>query len=90
MCIAHHLMTMGHTFRKRFPEHFNTDLVTFVDLIPKVRNVGISTFLSQMRSQRKQLLDMLGEAQGLESLFYRFDSQRCYSLSASVFLSQMM
>eukprot|EP00742_Colponemidia_sp_Colp-10_P009893 GILJ01010826.1.p1 GENE.GILJ01010826.1~~GILJ01010826.1.p1 ORF type:complete len:743 (-),score=142.94 GILJ01010826.1:136-2364(-) len=61
MYIAHHLMTLGHQYRARFPPPLNKT-ATFVDMVPMFRDLGEQAFLKMMRKQRQQLLEFVGGA----------------------------
>ncbi|XP_060070552.1 centromere/kinetochore protein zw10 homolog [Ylistrum balloti] len=76
MFIAHHLMTMGHQFRKKLPPSINA---TFVDLVQKIRRLGIDTFLQQMSRQKGVMAECLGGAKGFASVAEEnmyFDAER--------------
>ncbi|OWF53385.1 centromere/kinetochore protein zw10 homolog [Mizuhopecten yessoensis] len=65
MFIAHHLMTMGHQFRKKLPPSINA---TFVDLVQKIRRLGTDTFLQQMSRMKGVMAECLGGANGFASV----------------------
>ena len=48
----------------------NENIVTFLDLVPKVRKLGVEVFLEQMRIQRKRLVGTLAEAGGEFQMFW--------------------
>ncbi|XP_033735507.1 centromere/kinetochore protein zw10 homolog [Pecten maximus] len=76
MFIAHHLMTMGHQFRKKLPPTINA---TFVDLVQKIRRLGTDTFLQQMSRQKGVMAECLGGAKGFASVSEEnmyFDAER--------------
>ncbi|XP_069118412.1 centromere/kinetochore protein zw10 homolog [Argopecten irradians] len=76
MFIAHHLMTMGHQFRKTLPSTINA---TFVDLVQKIRRLGIDTFLQQMSRQKGVMAECLAGAKGFASVSEEniyFDAER--------------
>ena len=54
-------MTLGHQYSKKLPESIN---VTFVDLVPKIRQLGTEYFLRQLATQREQILEYLNAANG--------------------------
>ncbi|GAB6021738.1 Centromere/kinetochore protein zw10 [Chamberlinius hualienensis] len=62
MYIAHHIMTIGPMYNNRLPPPFSKDIVTFVDLVPKIREGGVEVFLAQMRAQKKNLISFLHQA----------------------------
>ena len=65
MYIAHHLMTLGHQFSKKLPNHINS---TFVDLVPKIRRLGSESFIRQLAKQKAQMSEYLKAANGKESV----------------------
>ncbi|XP_047119995.1 centromere/kinetochore protein zw10 homolog isoform X1 [Schistocerca piceifrons] len=67
MYLAHHLLTLGHSYRDRLPKVLGSHFVTFVDQVPKLRELGGTVFLKYMQSQRKQILEIL-RSSGLTNL----------------------
>lgn len=58
MYLAHEISILG--------SHYESELqagipMTFVDLVPEVKKLGAEAFLSQMRHQRQQLLQLIQE-----------------------------
>lgn len=51
MYLAHHLITLGHQFHRKLPAPLNSEVVTFVDQMPFVRQLGEECFLVEMRKQ---------------------------------------
>ena len=49
--LAHHLITLGHQFHRKFPAPLNSEVVTFIDQMPFVRQLGEECFLVEMRKQ---------------------------------------
>jgi len=62
--IAHHLLTLGHQFRKVLPESF-VAAATFVDMVPVFQELGEKYFVEMLRSQRSQLRESVEGAKGL-------------------------
>lgn len=67
MYLAHHLITLGHSYRDRLPKVLGSHFVTFVDQVPKLRELGATVFLKYMQNQRKQILEIL-RSSGLTNL----------------------
>jgi len=59
MYLAHHCITLGHQFQNSLPGQLNSSSTTFVDLVPVLRKCGIDCFLEQLRSQQKEILNLL-------------------------------
>ena len=55
---------MGHQFQQQQAEPLNKGAASFVDLVPKLRRLGTECLLDQMSSQKAELLELLGGAQG--------------------------
>ena len=68
MFLAHHLITLGHQFHSRLPPPLNSEIATFVDLVPLVRRLGEQVYVSEMRKQSGTLLDFLRSFGGLENV----------------------
>ncbi|KAM8927590.1 centromere/kinetochore protein zw10 homolog [Pelodytes ibericus] len=68
MYIAHHLLTLGHQFRYHLPTPLSDGAATFVDLVPGFRRLGTEAFLSQMRSQKGDLLERLSSAKNFSNM----------------------
>ncbi|XP_077106086.1 centromere/kinetochore protein zw10 homolog [Ranitomeya variabilis] len=68
MYIAHHMLTLGHQFRYRFPSPLSDGAATFVDMVPGFRRLGTETFLAQMRLQKGDLLDRLSNARSFVNM----------------------
>ena len=62
MFISHHLMTLGCQFRKSLPANISS---TFVDLIPKIKKLGVDHFLRQLTQQKNIMSGYLDGAKGL-------------------------
>lgn len=61
MYLAHEICILG--------SHYECELqaqipMTFVDLVPEIKKLGTEAFLSQMRHQKQQLLQLIQEQQG--------------------------
>lgn len=65
MYISHHLMTLGHQFSKKLPNHINS---TFVDLVPKIRRLGSESFIRQLSKQKAQMSEYLKAANGFTAV----------------------
>jgi len=64
MYIAHHLLTLGHQFRRGLPPPLNRGAATFVDLVPRLRRQGTEVFVGQVIRQRDLVLECLNTAEG--------------------------
>ena len=63
MYVAHHLLTVGHQFHCRIP----VNGLTFIDYVPRLRNLGEDCFLAEMDKQSSSILEFL---QPFTSFFY--------------------
>ncbi|XP_064403978.1 centromere/kinetochore protein zw10 homolog [Halichondria panicea] len=68
MFLAHHLITLGHQFHSRLPPPLNSEIATFVDLVPLVRRLGEQVYVSEMRKQSGTLLHFLHSFGGLDNV----------------------
>ena len=59
MYLAHHLITLGHQFHAHLPSPLNSEVTTFIDQVPIVRQLGEDCFLAEMRKQRDCILECL-------------------------------
>ncbi|XP_032228781.2 centromere/kinetochore protein zw10 homolog [Nematostella vectensis] len=64
MYISHLLMTAGHQFSAQLPEPLGVGTVTFMDLVPTVREIGEKCLFEQLKRQRSQLLSTIRAAEG--------------------------
>ncbi|CAB4021889.1 centromere kinetochore zw10 homolog, partial [Paramuricea clavata] len=69
MYLAHHLLTLGHQFLPKLPEHLKRGAATFVDMISPMRNLGEKCFEDQLRKQSHILLDILDGGGGFTDLY---------------------
>ncbi|NXD42638.1 ZW10 protein, partial [Copsychus sechellarum] len=67
MFIAHHLLTLGHQFRCGGGV-LGSVAVTFVDLVPAFRRLGVECFLAQMRVQKGEILERLSSARNFSNM----------------------
>lgn len=65
MYLAHRLCTLGSLYQSDLQPQIP---MTFTDLVPEIRKLGVETFLAQMRNQKQQLLQLLQEQQVYGSL----------------------
>ncbi|KAM7030233.1 centromere/kinetochore protein zw10 homolog [Acridotheres tristis] len=68
MYIAHHLLTLGHQFRYSSASVLSSMAVTFVDLVPGFRRLGVECFLAQMRVQKGEILERLSSARNFSNM----------------------
>ena len=66
--LAHHLMTLGHQFHSRLPPPLNSEVATFVDLVPLVRQLGEELYIGEMKKQASILTDALKSCGGLDNV----------------------
>ncbi len=59
MYLAHHLITLGHQYHAHLPSPLNSEVATFIDQVPIVRQLGEDCFLAEMRKQRDCILECL-------------------------------
>jgi centromere/kinetochore protein ZW10 len=59
MYLAHHLITLGHQFHAHLPSPLNSEVTTFIDQVPIVRQLGEDCFLAEMRKQQDCILECL-------------------------------
>ncbi|KAK3093664.1 hypothetical protein FSP39_018645 [Pinctada imbricata] len=65
MFISHHLMTLGHQFRAKLPSNLNA---TFVDLVERIRKLGVQNFLQQLAKQKDLMSEYLQGAKGFANV----------------------
>ncbi|KAJ3394306.1 Centromere/kinetochore protein zw10 [Entophlyctis sp. JEL0112] len=82
--IVFHLLTLGYQFQDKFPEPFNK-CITFLDIVPFLRNLGDTCFRSQMRDILGRILK---SSRGFSSLAEddRFES---VEITAKEVMSQL-
>ena len=68
MYLAHHLITLGHQFHTHLPPPLNSEVTTFIDQVPIVRQLGEDCFLAEMRKQRDCILGCLKTFIGLDGV----------------------
>ena len=68
MYLAHHLITLGHQFHAHLPSPLNSEVTTFIDQVPIVRQLGEDCFLTEMRKQRDCILECLKLFGSLDSV----------------------
>ena len=61
-------MTLGHQFHSRLPPPLNSEVATFVDLVPLVRQLGEELYLGEMKKQAGILTDALKSCGGLDNV----------------------
>ena len=83
MYIAHHLVTLGHHFNNQRqssgdadlnstrgePEQCQSLIMTYVDLVPSIKRLGVECFLQMMTLQKDQMIECLAQAEGVYLLF---------------------
>jgi len=67
MYLAHHLVTLGFLYKEKLHESLQKHSLTFIDLVPRLREVGANVLLDCMKRQREQLRQILTTA-GFTSL----------------------
>lgn len=70
MYLAHFLCEYGLSFQNEIQQDSLDIPMTFIDLVPEIRKLGIEAFLLQMRNQKKQLLQLLQEQQGITYCYF--------------------
>ena len=68
MYLAHHLITLGHQFHAHLLAPLNSEVTTFIDQVPIVRQLGEDCFLAEMRKQRDCILECLKLFSSLDSV----------------------
>ncbi|CAL8365227.1 unnamed protein product [Lota lota] len=68
MYLAHHLLTLGHSFRPHLPQPLSDGIATFVDMVPGFRKLGAQCFLAQLNTQKAELLERLSTARNFSNL----------------------
>jgi len=68
MYLAHHLTTLGHQYSSSFSSALTSNSITFVDLLPRLRDLGTEAFLAQMLLQKKQLIEIIREIGGFHNM----------------------
>lgn len=59
MYLAHHLLTLAHEYKDKFPENLQKFNLTFADQVTVLRDVGAETFLGHMKYQRNIIFDII-------------------------------
>jgi len=62
MYLAHQLVTLGFLYKEKLPESLQKHSLTFIDLVPRLREVGANVLLASMKRQREQLRQILTTA----------------------------
>ena len=75
MYVAHHLITLGHQFHSKIPPPLNSEVTTFVDQVPLVRQLGEECYLTEMRKQCNCILEYLKPFGGLDNVSMDSQSQ---------------
>lgn len=68
MYLAHHLITLGHQFHSHLPPPVNSEVATFVDYVPLVRQLGEQVFLDEMRKQSATILEAIKACGGFDNV----------------------
>lgn len=68
MYLVHHLVTLGHQFHFRLPPPLNTEVTTFIDQVPYIRQLGEQCFLSEMKKQCGSILECLQSFGGFDDV----------------------
>nr|XP_042894527.1 centromere/kinetochore protein zw10 homolog [Parasteatoda tepidariorum] len=58
MYLAHNLSLLGSLYENDLQQNIQ---LTYIDIIPEIRKLGAEAFLTQMRQQKQQLLQLLQE-----------------------------
>ena len=73
MYIAHHLVTLGHQFSCQLAGDLDSTMangddipvtMTYIDLVPSIKRLGVECFLQMMTLQKTQMVECLQQAQG--------------------------
>ena len=68
MFLAHHLITLGHQFHSRLPPPLDSEVATFIDQVPYVRQLGEECFLAEMKKQCNSILQCLKSFGGFDDV----------------------
>ena len=68
MYLAHHLITLGHQYHAHLPAPLNSEVTTFIDQVPIVRQLGEDCFLAEMRKQRDCIFEFLKSFGSLDNV----------------------
>lgn len=68
MYLAHHLITLGHQFHSRLPPPLNSEITTFMDQVPLVRQLGEQAFLAEMKKHSSIILDFIKTCGGFDNV----------------------
>ncbi|KAI6656753.1 Centromere/kinetochore protein zw10-like [Oopsacas minuta] len=63
MFVSHHLVTLGFEFRPHMPEPLNTEICTFIDFIPVIRNLGEELWLEMLNKQKLEAKEFIAVLQ---------------------------
>ena len=61
--ISHCLITLGFEFRERMPAPLNSEVCTFIDFVPVIRNVGEQTWYDMILKQKVELKEIISPLQ---------------------------
>ncbi|XP_076314532.1 zeste-white 10 kinetochore protein [Tachypleus tridentatus] len=68
MFLAHNLLTLGHQYHSQLATFLENPCITFVDIVPQLRQLGTDAFLAQMRRQKQQLLNFLQDTSVFQNI----------------------
>ena len=68
MYLAHHLITLGHQFHSHLPPPLNSEVATFVDQVPLIRQLGEEVFLNELRKQSTTILSLIKTCGGFDNV----------------------
>lgn len=66
--LAHHLITLGHQFHSHLPPPLNSEVATFVDQVPLIRQLGEQVFLNELRKQSTTILNVIKTCGGFDNV----------------------
>lgn len=62
MYLAHHLLTLAHEYRDKFPKNLHKLNLTFSDQVTIFREVGSQYFLEHMKYQKNIIFDIIKDS----------------------------
>ena len=92
MYVSHHLITLGFQYRASMPEPLNSEICTFIDFVPIIRQLGEEAWMEMVNKQKcevKELLAPLNQSISGLSLQEKGDSVQKSFISLTTHLHQL-
>ena len=59
MYISHHLITLGFQYKENMPAPLNSEICTFIDFVPVIRNLGEETWYEMILKQKTETKEII-------------------------------